>query len=475
MQQLEMDDIQGLVIRGYGNLSAACYLLLQIVDRDRARQWLNTMTDQLTTGNVRPDTHSLNLALSYPGLRALGLETPVLQGFSEDFQAGMTTPHKQRALGDSGANAPDTWAWGGTQSDAAEIHLLLLVYAVDETALDTLTSELQAGFDAGGVKQIYQPLNTVWLSEPKEHFGFRDGISQPLLEGLPKAQQADNPIPAGEFILGYRNAYGRYNERPLVRPDDPLAGELPVAEGVAEEDRGKRDLGKNGSYLVFRQLQQDVKGFWDFIRQAAARDASGDPDASIRLAAKMVGRWPSGAPVTRSPERDDTSLSSDNSFNYHQDDARGLKCPLGAHIRRTHPRDSLEPEPGTQKSLDFADRHRILRRGRVYGVPLAASMRVEEIMDAEDQGDAERGLHFICLNGNIGRQFEFVQQTWANDPRFNGLYHDPDPLIGSGGDFTEQACPVRKKVHDLPQFVRVRGGGYFFLPGIKALRYLAAG
>ncbi len=474
MQQLELQDIQGLVIRGYGNLSAASFMLLQIVDRDRAKIWLKGLTERITPGSLRPKTESLNLAFSYPGLVALGIDERVLDGFSEDFQAGMVTPHKQRALGDIGGSAPENWAWGSSQSGAEAIHLLLMLYALDNDQLERLAGELQSGFAAGGVKQIHQTLETVKLAEPKEHFGFRDGLSQPMIEGLAKAQGAENPLAAGEFILGYSNAYGRFTERPLVDSTAPHANDLPLAEGVDGQDKGKRDLGKNGSYLVFRQLQQDVKGFWDFATQATKRpDGNTDAQAAIRLASKMVGRWPSGAPVTRTPDRDDPNLASDNSFNYHQDDALGQKCPFGAHIRRTHPRDSLDPDPGTQKSLDFANRHRILRRGRVYGEPLAASLRPEEFMTAEDSG--ERGLHFICLNANIGRQFEFVQQTWANDPRFNGLYHDPDPIIGPGGTFTEQGRPVRKAIHNLPPFIRVRGGGYFFLPGIRTLRYLAAG
>jgi Dyp-type peroxidase family len=239
-----------------------------------------------------------------------------------------------------------------------------------------------------------------------------------------------------------------------------------------EEHAGKRDLGRNGSYLVFRQLAQDVKGFWEFFRQATGDGEDADSTACIHLAAKMVGRWPSGAPVTKAPERDDPALGNDNDFGYHERDAAGLKCPIGAHIRRTNPRDSLEPDPGSEKSVEFADRHRILRRGRAYGDPVVESMQPEEIMQSDAAG--ERGLHFICLNANISRQFEFVQQTWTNNPRFDGLYDDPDPIVGPGGKFTEQATPVRRRIHDVPRFVTVRGGAYFFLPGLRALRYLAA-
>jgi deferrochelatase/peroxidase EfeB len=172
-----------------------------------------------------------------------------------------------------------------------------------------------------------------------------------------------------------------------------------------------------------------------------------------------VGRWPNGAPLIRSPEHP----ADDNDFGYAEGDAAGLGCPLGAHIRRANPRDVLDPEAGPEQSLRSVNRHRLLRRGRAYG-------------DPSDPG--ERGIHFICLNANISRQFEFVQHTWLNNPKFAGLYDDTDPLVAThqgdaGRTFTVQARPLRQCVTGLPAFVSVRGGAYFFLPGIRALRFLA--
>jgi deferrochelatase/peroxidase EfeB len=173
-------------------------------------------------------------------------------------------------------------------------------------------------------------------------------------------------------------------------------------------------------------------------------------------------------------------LDRDN-FLYHASDQDGLKCPLGAHIRRTHPRDSLEPEPGSEKSIEFSNRHRILRRGRAYGKPFDPTMNPEKFLETIDKEAAPvaRGLHFICLNANIGRQFEFVQHTWANNPNFNGLYQDPDPIIGSrtmngvnADQFTIQKFPSRCQLDNLPSFVQTRGGAYFFLPSRRALAYL---
>jgi deferrochelatase/peroxidase EfeB len=189
----------------------------------------------------------------------------------------------------------------------------------------------------------------------------------------------------------------------------------------------------------------------------------------------MVGRWTSGAPLVLAPEEDNPDLADANDFDYARADPYGYRCPIGAHIRRAHPRDSLDPEPGSARSIALDKRHRLLRRGREYGPPLP----VEEALSARAPAaaDEDRGLHFICISANIARQFEFVHHTWINNPKFDGLYDDADPLLGAhhpyGGTFTVQARPVRTRITDLPRFVHVRGGAYFFLPGIRALRYLA--
>jgi Dyp-type peroxidase family len=178
----------------------------------------------------------------------------------------------------------------------------------------------------------------------------------------------------------------------------------------------------------------------------------------------MVGRWPSGAPLVKAPDHDAPALADDNDFAY-RDDPGGLACPIGAHIRRANPRDSLGPEPTA--SLDASDRHRLLRRARSYG-PAG---------DGTRSAGSETGLYFICLAADLARQFEFVQHTWLNNATFNGLYDDADPLTGThhpaGATFTVPARPVRHRYRGLPQFVRTRGGAYFFLPGVSAVRYLA--
>jgi len=188
-----------------------------------------------------------------------------------------------------------------------------------------------------------------------------------------------------------------------------------------------------------------------------------------------VGRWPSGAPLALAPVSDDPALAEANDFAYFADDPHGARCPVGSHIRRANPRDSLDPKPGTAKSWAINRRHRILRRGREYGQE--ELLKPDMALRVDATSSAERGLHFICLNANIARQFEFVNNTWLNSPKFAGLYDDADPLVAPssphGGTFTVQSSSVRERVREVPRFVSVRGGAYFFMPGLAATRYLS--
>ena len=221
-----------------------------------------------------------------------------------------------------------------------------------------------------------------------------------------------------------------------------------------------------------------MRAFWEFCDRATRRpDGSASRDERVRLASKMMGRWPSGAPLVLTPETDRPELSEANDFGYFNEDRDGLRCPIGAHVRRSNPRDSLDPRPGSRDSIEVGNLHRLLRRGRQYGRFLSREELLS--MDSPERWDAEpRGLHFICLVGNISRQFEFVQHTWLNNAHFGGLYDSPDPLLSpappGGRTFTIPARPVRERYSGIPRFVSVRGGAYFFLPGIRALRYLAS-
>jgi Dyp-type peroxidase family len=473
MPPLQVDDIQGIVAYGYGRLQSACFLLLGIADPARARAWLKTLDVRSATTKPDRTDRCANIAFTRAGLETLGAGADLIAGFAGEFQQGMAaTDHRRRILGDTGDSHPDRWDWGGPRT--REPHVLLMLYAADATALSAFEDEQRAAFSSGGLDLVTR-LGAGWLPGAKEHFGFRDGVSRTGIDGLDTGLSAQNMVAAGEFVLGYPNAYGQYTDRPLVGPERDPAGLLPPAP----DDPGRRDLGMNGSYLVFRQLSQDVSGFWRSIDgKTRAPDGSADPAARVRLASKMVGRWPGGAPLVTSPDRDDPARSEDNAFLFHgSDDARGFKCPIGSHVRRANPRDALEPEPGSERSIDVGKRHRILRRGRVYGDPVADSMEIDAIVAAGD-APGERGLHFICFNTHIGRQFEFIQHTWINNPKFDGLYEDDDPVTGArtgpAGTFTIQSEPICTRVTGLPRFVHVRGGGYFFMPGIRALKFLAS-
>jgi Dyp-type peroxidase family len=461
---LDLADVQGLVARGYGNLSAATFLLLALADGAAARGWLDTASRAVTPADARPEDQACHIAFTSSGLERLGLAPQALGLFSNEFVAGMTTPHRTRILGDVEENAPSEWDWGGPNGPGIDAALLL--YARDNATLAALEDEQTSLLARGGLRLVRR-LETVDL-DGVEPFGFRDGVSQPFVEGLSKTGPPETTVRAGEFVLGYPNEYGRYTDRPLLDPSADREARLPRDP----EGSGRPDLGRNGTYLVFRQLRQDVPGFWRFVDGVTRRpDGSSDPQAQLRLAAKMVGRWPSGAPLTLTPAADDPALAEENDFGYHEHDRRGARCPVGSHIRRTNPRDSLDPRPGTSASYDVNRRHRLLRRGREYG----PSLSIEEALAGGDSAD--RGLHFICLNANIQRQFEFVSHTWVNNPKFDRLYDDADPLVApsapSGATFTIPTEGVREQVTEVPRFVTVKGGAYFFLPGLAALRYLA--
>jgi deferrochelatase/peroxidase EfeB len=294
----------------------------------------------------------------------------------------------------------------------------------------------------------------------------------------------------GEFLLGYPNEYGQYTPRPLLAPEGASA-RLPRAE----DDPGRADFGRNGSYLVIRQLRQDVDGFWHELDQRAG----GDADLRERLAAAMVGRKKSGEPLVSSAAgacTDRTDRSALNDFTF-QSDPRGERCPIGAHIRRANPRNADFPAGsegllkrlirmlGFDASVLHEDLiastrfHRLLRRGRKYDGSPPNSGPTQADAPAD-----ERGLHFMCLASNITRQFEFVQSAWLMGSGFAGLCGETDPLLdnpetapdGFASDFFSlpQKDGPDRRLTGLPRFVTVVGGAYFFLPGVRALRYLAA-
>jgi Dyp-type peroxidase family len=268
-----------------------------------------------------------------------------------------------------------------------------------------------------------------------DHFGYRDRISQPVIEGTGEAPTPGTgaALRAGEFILGYPDEHGP----PSNLPQPEI-------------------LSRNGSYMAYRRLQEHVGRFRDFLRQHGQT-----PEEQEFVAAKLMGRWRSGAPLVLAPEKDDPKLGADlqrnNDFNYKQMDPFGYAAPLGTHMRRMNPRDTAAN----------MNRHRIIRRGATYG-PLLPE-------DAPEDG-VERGIAAFVICASLIRQYEFAQSVWANDKNFHELGNERDPFIGNQDGTLEYKIPkrpIRKKITGLPAFTTVRGGAYFFLPGIKALRYLA--
>ncbi|HEX8249557.1 MAG TPA: Dyp-type peroxidase [Pyrinomonadaceae bacterium] len=461
MVKLKDEDIQGFMFSSYArNLHCAAYLLLRITERESSRRWLGEMVDNITTGKQksreerRKDIVATNIAFTSSGLKKLGFSEEELSTFSRPFQEGMVTEPRAKTLSDTGDSDPKNWKWGNPDNP---VDILLMVFAVDENVLAEQLKLRRAEISAdGGLQEVAILPQAGRQPDMKEHFGYLDGVGQPIIEGSGKAQNQlkrtghATVIRAGEFILGYENELGVLDSYPRTR-------EMP-------------EFGVNGTYLVFRQMEQHVNAFWAFLEEATRRsDGTSDPDARERLGAKIVGRWKSGAPVTKHPDRDPYQgvppEIDENDFGYNEHDHHGFGCPIGAHIRRSNPRDSLPPNPET--ALQSAKRHRIIRQGRSYG-DHAENVFVED--------NKERGLHFICLNSDIERQFEFIQQTWINNKKFGGLYDEVDPLVGrhkSGNLFTIQDDPLRTRVRNLLKFVTIKGGSYFFMPGISALRYIA--
>ena len=341
-------------------------------------------------------------------------------------------------LGDVGESSPALWE---KPLGTPDVHVLLTAISPDTSRRDDLLERAgKASQDMAGVEAIYRQ-DAYLLPTGREAFGFKDGISNPAVEGsgILGTNPQERPLKAGEFVLGYLDETGV--SPPMPQPDV---------------------LGRNGTYVAFRKLHQRVAAFRQYLR---AQSSSAQEEEL--LAAKMVGRWRSGAPLALSPERDDPALGADpsrnNDFLYHDDDPRGLQCPVGSHARRANPRDAFKDELIVVNRL-----HRMIRRGTSYGPPLPEGV-------LQDDG-AERGIVFIFVGAHLKRQFEFVQTQWVNSGVFFGEPAEKDPLVGSNdgsGTFTIPRSPVRRRLHGLQRFTVTRGGEYCFVPSLSALRWLS--
>jgi Dyp-type peroxidase family len=453
--QIDLRDLQGDILRAYGNdYDHTSYAFVKITcPPEQARAWFSGLLDHVTTAEPwkgeKPLT-TLNVAVTATGLAALGVSQKVVESFSKEFRENMCK--RAERLGDTGVSAPDKWEKGLGTGDA---HVLLTINAQEAADHKRALGKMREAMDAaGGLEIIYQQ-DTSLLKGAREHFGYADGFAQPAVEGASDAKAPGGGVPekdgrwralaAGEFVLGYPDEDSR---------DDPKR-RLPNAPADP--------LGKSGTYMVWRKLYQDVALWRRVLADAAKLYKGGDAD---KLAAKVVGRWPDGTPLVTHPDKPDPNFDpaarGANDFRYSSD-LDGRRCPIGAHIRRSNPRDAL----GFEGALTF--RHRMIRRGMPYGDPLPE--------DSKSDDGADRGLVFVSFQASISRQFEAVQMQWLNDGNIFGLGHDKDFLLGDPdgkGKMTIHGDPPFFLAPQDP-FVKTMGGEYLFVPGISALAALADG
>ncbi|MBC8171574.1 MAG: hypothetical protein H7X77_07865 [Anaerolineae bacterium] len=583
LTKADWHDIQAFIVYGYGNFAYGRYLFLNIHDAEKAKIWLASVIPLITNVAQWDEneahhalTYAVNIALTNPALEKLSVEDETLKTFSREFREGIAPEPKGREdnkdllhprsiiLGDTGSSAPWNWRVGNPADRGTdrEIHILLLFSAVNDEIVDNLlkNAALASIFNgSAGVSLVFTEQGWMPMQTGREAFGFHDGISNPWVEGTrynirhrdgsrgeplkigekqiikedkDGSQRVigldyDPVVRTGEFILGYPNEYGQLPLTPLVWNDTSSLLKPFATDDAPASLNGVKDLGRNGSYLVYRKLHQDVEGFWGYMTSQAKQNPDGTPDTqdAVKLAAKMVGRWPSGVPLTLSPEHDDYERAKEagynnsllNNFHYRMkdelNDDQGLRCPFGSHLRRGNPRDSLVDD-NRAESHHNSNLHRIMRRAVAFGklpdhqldpdyfqnhgAPLTITYALSDQYPADPDGV---GIHFFGINSNIQQQFEFIQQAWDNNARFNGMYDNKDPLTGdnvqplseavrlrANAKFAEQGVdqvrlqtstmtipeePIRRRLHEIPRFVNVKGGAYLFIPSIAALKYFA--
>ena len=480
---LETEEIQSLLFGGFSPLQESECILFRVArgceSGNAIGQWLAQVLPDISFGERVPRDSALVLGVTRTLLDQCGLPADTVATFPNAFLQGMTEQSRSRILGDVGKNEPEKWTWGGPGNDKFDGAALL--YAEDKQKLAAAAARFENNLRKFGHSVVLRiPLKCAPSRGTREEpFGFRDGISQPVIRGTFRAQRPFDKIhlvEPGEFILGYADNRGYIPPTPelspMFDPDNLLAlvpgtynSQLGFAHPVSEANR---DLGRNGSFLVIRQLEQDVKNFKSFLAETAASQFGGKPAGSVCrekwIAAKMLGRWPDGSSLVRNPsypasekpgKPNSESPEPDNGFLFGVEDPQGLRCPFGAHIRRANPRESFVP--GSTDQLAVTNRHRILRSGRRY------------------ESEGEEGLLFVCLNADFERQFEFIQQTWVLSPSFHGLQGEADPLFRGdrSGFFTVPTDSGPIRIEGLTSFVRVKGGAYFFVPGKRTLAFLA--
>lgn len=434
---LDLEDLQHFLM-SRPPARAARYEFLHFRSDRGGRTWLAGMIDKVGTakvvGSSIVDSRWVTVGFTWNGLGALGLDGASLGTFPEEFRQGMAA--RAQILGLTGANHPDHWV-GGLESP--NLHAIAILFARDVSERERCRHEHEQYVKKCDGVELISSLDLEGIPPfdyAHEHFGYRDRLSQPVIEGSGEVPTPGSgpPLKAGEFFLGYPDE------------DGPAAG-MPQPE----------ILSRNGSYVAYLRMEEHVGAFRDFLRQHGET-----PEQQEWVAAKLMGRWRSGAPLVLSPDNDEPTLGADysrnNDFNYGTMDPHGYGCPLGSHIRRMNPRDTAAN----------MNRRKMIRRGGTYG-PL--------LPEGAPEDGVERGIAAFVGCASLVRQFEFAMNVWANDPNFHELGNERDPIFGTQDgtfDMTIPKRPIRKKITGLTAFTTIRGGAYFFLPGIRALRYLAS-
>jgi Dyp-type peroxidase family len=517
---------QGIVVTGFGRLPNGTALFLEL-PQGVGGGWIAALqkVERVTPADPSHPSRdpsrprAVAIAFTWTGLARLGMPDTALASFSLPFREGMFQEDRLRRLGDrrggkwlqtTGGSTP-LWSGNtplreqpckavgaydvssGTEDVAVvtekTVHVMLSLYAETESDVTAFAAGVETALRPFKIEIVHSRDLILDACQQalfsREHFGFADGLSQPepwdetgaVTLGNSPVTTADpvQGVPLGEFLIGYFNGHHERAPGPVV-PDSPVKGSDPSRVGAAglpphPEAEGFFDFGLNGSYVVVRELAQNVAAFWNRMDENAETIRLEDPEHTEHvtanwLADRIIGRNMDGNLLspggTVLPV--DKNGYPDSGYLFLERDPYGEGCPAGSHVRRANPRDALAPNPAAGTNLlGAANNHRILRRGRKYGPPVA---------DSRSDDGAERGLLFICLNTDIERQFEFVQQTWLFNSDFATLYEETDPLIGPDGSMTIREEPLRRRV-PVDTFVTMRGGEYFFLPSLPALDYLA--
>jgi deferrochelatase/peroxidase EfeB len=433
---LELDEIQATILRDRPEPYFGTHVLLRIDDQKAGREFLRRLTPHVDSAATVTDDTWLAAGFTHAGLEALGLPQASLQSFPEAFRVGMAARAAQ--TGDVGLNAPENWDF---PFGAGQIHIGVSAFSnTPEKWRRAVAIAREQAIGFSGITIIH---TQDFGAQPGSlnPLGFRDLIGQPVIEGSPAEPfpNQEAPIKAGEFILGYPGEGGV----PLPMPQPEI-------------------LGRNGTYAGVRKYQTRVGAFNRFLHANGAT-----AEERELIAAKLFGRWRSGAPLTLSPAHEDPELGMDprrnNDFNY-SGDPRGLQAPIGCHMRRLNPRDTK------LAILTDVQIHRIVRRSTTYGAPYDPGA-----MSVEDD-EVPRGLYFIFLSAKAMATLEFLQSEWMNNGNFIGLNEERDPIVGlqeQDAVFTIQQAPVRRRIHGVETFNVLRGGEYLFMPSLSALKWIA--